>query len=103
MEWHLALPLRYRERPESALLSHPAAVGGPPALCPEAAFRQQAYSMTSSAPASSDCGTAMPTASAVFRLIANTYFVGSCTGRSPGYAPLRIRSTYEPTRRYISG
>jgi len=27
-----------------------------------------------------------------FRLITNWYFVGNCTGRSPGFSPRRIRS-----------
>ena len=51
------------------------------------------YSITSSARASSVGGTVRPSALAVLRLIANSYFVGACTGRSAGFFPLRIRST----------
>ena len=36
----------------------------------------------------------MPSVLAVFRLTTNSYFVGPCTGRSAGFSPLRIRSTY---------
>jgi hypothetical protein len=38
-------------------------------------------------------GTSMPSARTVFRLMARTYFVGVCTGRSPALVPLRMRST----------
>jgi hypothetical protein len=38
-------------------------------------------------------GTVRPIALAVLRLIANSYLVGCCTGRSAGLAPLRILST----------
>src|SRR5438128_1106970 len=51
------------------------------------------HSMTSSARASSVGGTSRPRAFAVLRLIANSYLVGCCTGRSAGLAPLRISST----------
>jgi hypothetical protein len=27
------------------------------------------------------------------RLITSSYLVGACTGKSPGFAPLRMRST----------
>jgi hypothetical protein len=50
------------------------------------------HSMTSSARASNDGGTVMPSAFAVFRLITSSYLVGTCTGRSPGFSPLRMRS-----------
>ena len=43
------------------------------------------HSITSSARASRDGGTARPSALAVFRLIASSYLVGACTGRSPGF------------------
>src|SRR5262249_32706071 len=52
-----------------------------------------AYSITSSARASRVGGTSRPSALAVFRLIANSYLVGCSTGRSAGFAPLRILST----------
>ena len=51
------------------------------------------YSITSSARASSDGGISRPSAFAVFRLITSSYLVGFCTGRSAGFAPLKIRST----------
>src|SRR5262249_32975825 len=51
------------------------------------------HSITSSARASSDCGTVRSSAFAVLRLITNSYLVGACTGRSAGFSPLRIRST----------
>ncbi len=53
-----------------------------------------AYSMTSSAVASSDCGMVRPSAFAVLRLTINSYLVGACTGMSAGFSPLRMRSTY---------
>ena len=40
-----------------------------------------------------------PSAFAVLRLITSSYLVGACTGRSAGFSPLRIRSTYSAARR----
>src|SRR5262249_13365757 len=60
------------------------------------------HSITSSARASSDCGTSMPRDLAVFRLITSSYCVGACTGRSAGFSPLRIRSTYPAACRSCS-
>jgi len=54
---------------------------------------RKAYSITSSARASSDGGTVRPSAFAVLRLITNSYLVGACTGRSAAFSPLRMRST----------
>src|SRR5262245_40617272 len=51
------------------------------------------HSITSSARASSVGGTSTPSALAVLRLIASSYLVGACTGRSAGFSPLRMRST----------
>src|SRR5262249_51458365 len=51
------------------------------------------HSTTSSARASSISGTVSPSVFAVLRLIATSYFVGACTGRSAGFSPLRMRST----------
>ena len=51
------------------------------------------HSITSSARASSVCGTVRPSAFAVLRLITSSYLVGACTGRSAGFSPLRMRST----------
>ena len=51
------------------------------------------YSITSSAVANRVSGIVRPSALAVLRLMANPYCVGACTGRSPGFEPLRTRST----------
>src|SRR5215472_15380360 len=50
------------------------------------------HSITSSARASRVGGTSSLSALAVFRLIANSYLVGACTGSSAGFSPLRMRS-----------
>src|ERR1700756_2441399 len=47
-----------------------------------------AYSITASARPSSETGTVMPRAFAVFRLTINSTVVDRCTGRSAGVAPL---------------
>ena len=52
-----------------------------------------AYSITSSARESNCGGTVRPSALAVLRLITSSNLVGACTGKSPGFSPLRIRST----------
>src|SRR6516164_8995708 len=52
------------------------------------------HSITSSARASRLGGTSRPSAFAVFRLITSSNLVGACTGRSVGFSPLRMRSTY---------
>ena len=57
------------------------------------------YSITSSARASSIGGTSRPSVLAVLRLMTSSYLVGACTGRSPGFSPLRMRSTYDAARR----
>src|SRR6516225_8938852 len=49
------------------------------------------HSMTSSAVASSDGGTSMPSAFAVFRLMISSNLLGRITGKSAGFSPLRIR------------
>ena len=51
------------------------------------------HSITSSARASKVVGTFKPSALAVLRLTTSSYLVGACTGRSPGFSPLRMRST----------
>src|SRR5262249_53099417 len=58
-----------------------------------------AHSITSSARASNVGGISRPSALAAFRLITSSYLVGACTGRSAGFSPLRIRSTYSAARR----
>jgi hypothetical protein len=50
------------------------------------------YSITSSAESKSVCGTAIPSALTVSRLMTSSNFVGCCTGSSPGFAPLSMRS-----------
>ena len=50
------------------------------------------HSITSLALASNVGGTLRPSALAVLRLITNSYLVGACTGISPGFSPLRMRS-----------
>src|SRR5262249_31252072 len=57
------------------------------------------HSMTSSARASKIGGTSKPKALAVFRL---TNLVPCCTGRSAGFAPLRILSTKLAERYHMS-
>src|SRR5262249_26174640 len=49
------------------------------------------HSMTSSAMASTPGGTVRPSAFAVFKLSTRSNLVGCKTGRSAGFAPLRIR------------
>jgi hypothetical protein len=51
------------------------------------------HSIISSAVARSVWGTVRPSALAVLRLMANLYWSVACTGRSPGFEPLRMRST----------
>src|SRR5262245_14299526 len=60
------------------------------------------HSITSSARASNVGDTSRPSALAVLRLITNSNFVGNCTGRSAGLAPLRILPIYMPAWRYPS-
>src|SRR5262249_51087543 len=50
--------------------------------------------ITSSARASNIGGTVRPIAFAAIRLIASSNLVGCSTGKSPGFAPRRILSTY---------
>ena len=50
------------------------------------------HSITSSAAASSVGGISMPSAEAVLRLMANLIAVACSIGKSPGFAPLRMRS-----------
>ena len=57
----------------------------------EQAQQMATYSITSSARASSVGGTSRPSALAVCRLMTNSNLVDCNTGRSAGFAPLRIR------------
>src|SRR3954452_18577566 len=56
-------------------------------------FAWRTHSITSSARASRLGGISRPSALAVLRLIASSYLLGACTGRSAGCSPLRMRST----------
>src|SRR5262245_31757163 len=58
-----------------------------------ASFAWRTHSITSSARASSVGGTSRPSVLPVFRFTTNSYFVGTWTGRSAGFSPLRMRST----------
>src|SRR6516165_3083309 len=51
------------------------------------------HSMTSSARSRSVWGIVTPSSFAVFRLTTSSYRVGCSTGKSAGFAPLRILST----------
>ena len=66
----------------------PTSVPAAPELSPFHSFGCAApmatHSITSSARASNGSGTSIPRARAVFRLIASSYLVGACTGRSLG-------------------
>jgi hypothetical protein len=59
-------------------------------LGPRAAIAQ-AHSITSSAASGRPSGMFRPSILAVLRLITSSNLVGSWTGRSPGFSPLRIR------------
>src|SRR5215470_19896657 len=61
-----------------------------------------AHSITSSAMASSVGGTPRPKALAVLRLITNSNLVACWTGKSEGFAPLRILSTNVAERYHVS-
>jgi len=52
------------------------------------------YSITRFARPSSDCGIVRPRALAVLRLMTNSNVVGRSMGRSPGFAPRKILSTW---------
>src|SRR5713101_4501795 len=53
--------------------------------------KEQHYSITSSAVICMISGTVRPSAFAVLRLMTSSNLVGSCTGRSAGLSPLRMR------------
>src|SRR5262245_57323531 len=61
------------------------------------------YSITSSARASSVAGTVRPRTFEVVRLTTSSNLVGCSTGRSAGFAPRAILSTYSADRRNMSG
>ena len=49
--------------------------------------------------ANTSAGIISPICFAALRLMTNSKFIACCTGRSPGFAPLRILSTYWAARR----
>jgi hypothetical protein len=57
------------------------------------------YSITSSARCWRNQGTSSPSALAVLRLMTSSNLVGPSTGRSAGFAPRSMRSTYAAARR----
>src|SRR5262245_58757254 len=71
-------------------VSIPTTAAAPPSSVDELA---SLHSITSSARASKVGGTSRPSAFAVLRLIVRSILVGNSIGKSPGLAPLRIRST----------
>ena len=73
-------------------------VGTPPGLL-RVISGHHAYSITSSAVASNDCGRVRPSDFAVLRFTTSSNFVGACTGISAGFSPFRMRSTYPAARR----
>ena len=74
-----------------------------PKTCTEAAMSRcsklHRYSITSSARASSVGGTSSLSALAVLRLTTSSSFVANCTGKSAGFAPLRIWPVKPPATR----
>src|SRR5262245_7386438 len=64
---------------------------------------RQSYSITSSARASRDGGTSMPSTFAVVTLMTRSNLVGCSIGRSAALAPRRILSTKLAARRNRSG
>src|SRR5262249_48108484 len=62
-----------------------------------ATFHVGAHSITSSAGASSVGGTERPSSFAVWRLMPSSNLVDCTTGRSAGFAPLKMRPVYTPT------
>src|SRR5262249_41729020 len=64
--------------------------------------RAPVHSITSSARSIIDGGTARPSALAVLSFPPISYFTENGTGRSLGFSPRRMRSTYEGARRKLS-
>src|SRR5262249_2711478 len=56
-------------------------------------WRTARHSITSSARASTEVGTSRPSVLAVLRLITSANLVACTTGKSDGFAPLRMRPT----------
>src|SRR3954470_5166214 len=60
---------------------------------------RRTHSITPPARPSKVVGKSSPSGLAVLRLITSSYLVGACTGRSAGFSPLRMRSTWPAARR----
>src|SRR5829696_4696311 len=60
------------------------------------------HSITSSAVNRRFGGIVRPSSFAVFRLVTSSYFVGCSYGRSLGFSPRKMRSTYDAARRKSS-
>src|SRR5262249_55238905 len=86
---------RLRPRPDAEIV-----YGGEVSFEPPSASH---HSITSSARASILSGISMPSVFAVLTLITSSNFVGSITGRSPGFSPLRMRLAYMAACRYRFG
>ena len=86
-----------REDQQEILAEQPAAVLAHDSLRGDDGL-DRLQSITFSACTSTDRGTVMPRLRATRRSIWNSYFVGCSIGRSPGLAPLKIRSTKTATR-----
>jgi hypothetical protein len=80
---HVCLGVHYRLKSDIAPNPENAKTGG------------HFHSIISSAAVSSVPGISRPSAFAVLRLLANSNFVAPWTGRSAGFSPLRMRSTYD--------
>jgi hypothetical protein len=112
----LKLPCANRLGPPKVRLGPQEPTGGSGSRCPVTGVKQTSrlraptsefdptrtsedrYSITSSATASNAGGMSRPSALAVLRLMVSSYLVGCCTGKSAGFSPLRIRSTYDAAR-----
>src|SRR5258708_35086989 len=72
--------------------------------CPKSAIggRNRSHSISSSARASNMGGTVKPSALAVLRLMTSSNMVGCSSGRSAGWGPFRILSTYTAALGYKS-
>jgi hypothetical protein len=76
----------------------------PPACLKRAiSGRLPGHSITAFASASTLSGISRPIAFAVLTLMTSSNLVGCSTGRSAGFAPFAILSTYSATRRKMAG
>src|SRR5262249_45954203 len=60
------------------------------------------HSITSSASRRKESRTVRPSAFAAIILTISSNLIGDCTGRSAGFSPRKMRSTYEAVRRKMS-